>query len=279
LLSKDDLPPPPLYLPRPLTPEDDSAVRKLLEAREGLLAKALLVLRATGLRRGELLELDRDCLQKTADGEWALYVSLGKLHSERVIPVDADTARLIEEIRALRGDSPPSIDPSTGKRKHFLVVWKNGRRPHPGTITVVLLKAGREAGCTERVTPHRFRHTYATELLRGGIPLPILQYLLGHRTIRMTLRYAEVTQQDIRRAYFQALENMKHLHQIPTPIGVHRQPQGPLTLDFVIESLDQARSIMDSFRQANGTEKLKKKAQRIAERIQRAARDFRTLYE
>jgi hypothetical protein len=47
------------------------------------------------------------------------------------------------------------------------------------------------AGCAAHVTPHRLRHSFATEMLRLGVSLPALMQLLGHKDIRMTLRYVQ----------------------------------------------------------------------------------------
>jgi integrase/recombinase XerD len=47
----------------------------------------------------------------------------------------------------------------------------------------------RTAGCTGRVNPHRLRHSFATEMVRLGVSLPALMQMMGHRDIRMTLRY------------------------------------------------------------------------------------------
>jgi hypothetical protein len=66
-----------------------------------------------------------------------------------------------------------------------------------------------------RMTLHRLRHTFATSLLNGGMSLPSLMKLLGHRDWRMTLRYAEITQEAVGKEYFEALteiENRYHTH-------------------------------------------------------------------
>ena len=52
-----------------------------------------------------------------------------------------------------------------------------------------LANAAQRAGCSGRVVPHRLRHSFATEMLRLGVSLPALMQLLGHKDIRMTLRY------------------------------------------------------------------------------------------
>jgi hypothetical protein len=55
------------------------------------------------------------------------------------------------------------------------------------------------------VVSHRLRHTYATELLNAGLPLVTIMKLLGHRSFRMTMRYAAIAQQTIVDDYHQAM--------------------------------------------------------------------------
>src|SRR4029077_4511908 len=76
-------------------------------------------------------------------------------------------------------------------------------------------QAAKRAGCSEHVTPPRRRHSFATEMLRLGVSLPALMKLLGHKDIRMTLRYVEVTQQDLQREFHQARQNAGHSHRLP----------------------------------------------------------------
>jgi integrase/recombinase XerD len=58
-------------------------------------------------------------------------------------------------------------------------------------LRVTLADFARRAGCTDTspISPHRLRHTWASEMLRCGISLPALKELMGHKDIRMTLRY------------------------------------------------------------------------------------------
>src|ERR1700738_552257 len=62
--------------------------------------------------------------------------------------------------------------------------------------------------------PHR-RHTLATEMLRLGVSLPALMQLLVHKDIRMTLRYLQVTQQDLQREFHLARQAAAQHHFIP----------------------------------------------------------------
>jgi integrase len=146
LIHRSDLPPLDQYLPKPLSQESDQAIRRELQAMGSLQAQALLLLRETGMRIGELRDLELDCLQELPDQQWAIHVPLGKLHSERVIPVDVETVKLVEEIRRLRGEHPPRPHPDTGKPTHFLRIRRNGRRPGYWGIQYTLRCAARRLG-------------------------------------------------------------------------------------------------------------------------------------
>ena len=80
------------YLPRPLSEKTDRALKEQLKKRGGLIPTALLLLRATGLRCQELLDLKVDALKSLPENQWALHVPLGKLPPERVVPPDQGTA-------------------------------------------------------------------------------------------------------------------------------------------------------------------------------------------
>jgi ribosomal protein S15P/S13E len=67
---------------------------------------------------------------------------------------------------------------------------------------------------TEHIYCHRLRHTFATEMARAGMPVPALMKLLGHRTPKMTMRYVEVAQVDVRKAYDEALVQLQAMHTI-----------------------------------------------------------------
>lgn len=266
LFRRGDLPPEDRPLPRPLSPEVDRALREELGRRAGLIPRALLLLRATGLRTQELLDLAVSALTETAPGEWSLRVPLGKLHSERVIPVDRETARLFDEIRELRGS------PSTDDAGRFLIARPDGRRYTREALRHALTAAERRAGLSDHPTPHRLRHTYATELLRAGMRLPVLMKLLGHRDIGMTLRYAALTGVDVHRAYTETIDEVKRRYEIDSV-----RPKRPSTTrapGSILERLDEVATEVERFRRDETASHRKKKVGRLLERLRRLSKDL-----
>jgi site-specific recombinase XerD len=212
LLTSKDMPPLDKYLPRPLTPESDMKLQQYLRKKNTLIAQALLLLRKTGLRIGELQNLELNCLEKISDGNYVLHVPLGKLHSERIIPVDSETVKIIKHITDLR---PLSLfNPKTSKGTPYLIVNKYWRRPSYAGLRDSLANMAIQSGIQTPVSPHMLRHTYATELLRAGINLAALMKLMGHKDISMTLRYTGITQPDIQKAYITAIESSRSLYSL-----------------------------------------------------------------
>jgi site-specific recombinase XerD len=72
-----------------------------------------------------------------------------------------------------------------------------GRQPDrplsADSVRDVLHRVARQCGLEKRVTPHVLRHSFATHLLEAGTDIRVIQVLLGHRSIRTTQRYAQVT--------------------------------------------------------------------------------------
>jgi site-specific recombinase XerD len=102
LIRREDFPPEPLYLPRPLSPQEDQLLREELRRTDDLYANALLLIRATGIRLSECIRLPLDCLRHLGTEEWALHVPLGKLHTERLVPADSEVRRIVARILMLR---------------------------------------------------------------------------------------------------------------------------------------------------------------------------------
>lgn len=200
LVRSSDMPKLPTYLPRPLPPPQDAALQQRLEASSNRLHQALLLMRLTGLRMGELTRLPRDCIRRDLHGQAFLKVPLGKLNNERLVPIDDRIVAIIESLGQQMED--PDAHP-------YLVENTYGEPISGHLYGQALAEACEDIESTELITSHRLRHSYATSMLAAGVSLPSLMRMLGHRDIRMTLRYAAVTQELISREYFQALPKIE----------------------------------------------------------------------
>jgi hypothetical protein len=171
---------------------------------------ALTILRGTGIRLGELLDLELDCVWDSAShGSW-LKIPVGKLGTERTVPLDADTLAALDEWMQLRGPQRALPHPRLQRPADFLFV-ERGRRLSAYRLRQGLDHAAAAAGLRGRdgqprhVTPHQLRHSYATSLINAGMSLQALMALLGHVSTEMTLRYAALAAPTIRAAYEQAM--------------------------------------------------------------------------
>ena len=77
---------------------------------------------------------------------------------------------------------------------------RGGRITRQSAWTIVL-KAARSAGISEKVSPHVFRHSYATHLLDGGADICVVQELLGHASVTTTQIYTLITIDKVRESY------------------------------------------------------------------------------
>lgn len=198
-------------LPRALAPDHDAALMATVAGLDDPFARCgLVVLRGAGLRLGELLDLELDSVVDYGPaGSW-LRVPLGKLATERSVPLDADTLAALDGWAGHRGQQRSLPHPRHGRPTDFLFT-ERGRRLGPWRIRKALNRAVAETGLTGpdgaplRVVPHQLRHTYATRLANAGMTLQALMALLGHVTPEMTLRYATLASPTVRAAYDDAI--------------------------------------------------------------------------
>jgi len=262
LIRRNDFPLEPHYLPRPLSPEEDRLLQQELRRTDDLYANALLLIRATGIRLGECIHLPLDCLRQVGIDEWALHVPLGKMHTERLVPADPEVRQIVARILTLRPSAPLARCVNS---RGFLLPRRGARRALMLTLESRLAQAAQRAGCMTHVTLHRLRHTFATEMLRLGVSLPSLMKLLGHKDIRMTLRYADVIQEDLQREFHQARQNAVHPHHLPTLAPPKEMPRAGLP--GVCQALEATRHLMEMFRRQLTNDKMRRRLQRLDKRL------------
>ncbi|TVR28425.1 MAG: phage integrase family protein [Nitriliruptor sp.] len=208
LLFPRDVPRLPRPLPRYLPADVDRQLVAALHASPNRQrALALLLQRACGLRVGELVDLELDCVHEVAGhGVW-LKVPLGKLDTERMVPIDDETVMLIDELAALRSPGRPLPHPGHGRPVEFLLTH-HGSRVSTSTLQKELRATALAAGL-EPVSPHQLRHTFATAMVNAGVPLQTLMVLLGHVSAQMSLRYGRLFDATVRDDYERALTQAK----------------------------------------------------------------------
>ena len=230
ILFAADIPRKPKLLPRALPPNIDTAVMSAVGNLDDPIARAgLTILRHTGLRIGELLDLELDCVTDYGHhGSW-LRVPLGKLNTERTVPLEDITLETLDTWMNQRGRQRALPHPRHGRPTDFLFV-EHGHRPKPQRLRRGLTTAVAAAGLLGpdnqpmRIVPHQLRHTWATELANAGMSLQALMALLGHQSPNMTMRYATLASPTLRRAYDEAIGKLRR--RIPlAPTG--RPPVAP----------------------------------------------------
>jgi integrase len=257
LLGRDDVPHKEHRLPRPLTPEQDFLIQQELSRRNDLNSNALLLMRHTGMRIGELVDLSLDCLRPLGTGQWAIHVPLGKLKTERWVPVDSVVCGLVDRLRSLR-----SPDPTIGR---LLLARPRGRTVLVRKIRSTFREAVATVGIDARLVPHQLRHTYGTEMLRAGVSFAAVIKLLGHKSPHMTLEYLEITQQDLQREFQMACSHPRHL--TPHPRGPHSTHPRHADLASLIDSLHAAQHVLAMYRRNVPQTSARRSLDRLANRL------------
>ena len=256
LIRREDIPRTPQTLPRPLTAEQDQLLQQELMRRNDLAANAFLLLRHTGMRIGECVDLSYDCLHSISQNQWAIHVPLGKLKTERMVPVDAFVRDLVHRLRFFR-----SLDPLPDNGR--LLAWHGSRVSLLARLRDYLHLACHSAGLPTSIVPHQLRHTYGTEMLRAGVGFAAVMKLLGHTDPGMTMRYVDVTLTDLQREFQLARSQPRHLAPqpkiSPTPLRSG--------IDGLIDSLLAAQHVMEMFRRSLPNGKPRNRLLRLSKRL------------
>jgi site-specific recombinase XerD len=240
LLRREDIPHAPQRFPRPLTVEQDQLLQQEFLRRNDLGGNVFLLIRHTGMRIGECADLSCDCLRSTGPDQWAIHVPLGKLKTERMVPVDSFVCELVQRLRFFRFLDPL---PADGR----LLARPSARDTLLRHFRDYLHQVCHSLGLSTRIVPHQLRHTFASEMLRAGVSFPALMKLLGHTSPEMTMQYLDVTLHDLQREVQLAGSKPRHLvPQQPRVLSVPRRAG----LDGLIDSLLAAQHVLEMFRRA-----------------------------
>jgi integrase len=266
LLRREDVPRRPRSLPRALSAEHDQLLQQELRRRNDLGSNFFLLLRHTGMRIGEAVDLSFDCLHTGGPEHWIIHVPLGKLKSERLVPVDAFTRDLVQRLRFFR-----SLDPSPPDG-HLLA------RPAPRQMILRQLRAylhevSAAAGIPHNIVPHQLRHTYASEMLRCGVNLPALMKLLGHTSPEMTMVYLDIALTDLQREFDLACSHPRHAAP-PSRTPPSRTHQG---LAAVLDAVRTAQHVVEMYRRTLAEGVARRSLHRLGNRLTKILAEIRKL--
>src|SRR5687768_12358355 len=193
-----DAPKPGSYLPDVLAAED---VERILDAPPaedpiGIRDRAILeLLYGCGLRVSELVGLDVD----RVDLPNQHVRVIGKGNKERRVPMGDEARERLHRYRI-----GPRAEWTAKRPTEAVFVGLRGNRMSREAVWQLVKRWTNASGVTERVTPHTFRHSFATHLLEGGADLRVVQALLGHASISTTQLYTHLTGERVREVYARA---------------------------------------------------------------------------
>jgi integrase/recombinase XerC len=144
---------------------------------------------STGMRVSELTSLNVDALDATSE---TLRV-IGKGNKERICPVGSPAVLAVQQYRQ-----------QAAVHDGALFISKLRSRITNQAVNDVVEKYWRASGLPLHITPHQFRHSFATHLLDNGADLRSVQLMLGHSSLSTTQLYTHVSQQRMKRVYDEA---------------------------------------------------------------------------
>jgi site-specific recombinase XerD len=153
-----------------------------------------------GLRSAEVMALNsNDAL--LSEGQLRVR---GKGNKTRFLPLAPESTQLLDHY--LRQERP---DPCSAALFAVLKGPARGQRMTPAGLRSLFRHHRRTTG-VKIANPHRFRHTFASDMVRAGISLPALMQLMGHADIETTLHYVQVSPQDVYLQYARAAAQCIH---------------------------------------------------------------------
>jgi integrase/recombinase XerD len=163
----------------------------------------LELLYSSGARVSELIGINLNDLSsiESDDGIVTTLKLRGKGSKERIVPLGTFASKAIENYMVR---VRPELAAKSAKTTSALFLNSRGSRISRQSAWQMVLDAAEAAGVTEHVSPHVFRHSYATHLLDGGADIRVVQELLGHASVTTTQIYTLITIDKVRESYSMA---------------------------------------------------------------------------
>lgn len=163
----------------------------------------LEILYSTGARVSEVIGINfADVATQDLDGERISVVKLrGKGAKERIVPLGRFAFTALDDYLVR---TRPLLAAKNAKSESALFLNSRGKRLSRQSAWQIVLDAAVATGLEGRVSPHIFRHSYATHLLDGGADIRVVQELLGHSSVTTTQIYTLTTIDKVRESYSSA---------------------------------------------------------------------------
>ncbi|MDQ6757774.1 MAG: site-specific tyrosine recombinase XerD [Bacteroidota bacterium] len=172
--------------------EIENIISKIdLSTQEGVRNKAIIeTLYSCGLRVSELVNLKISCLYFDV----GFIRIIGKGDKERLVPVGASA---IKHINIYKNNIRVHVPVKQGN-EDVLFLNRRGRKLSRIMIFMIIKELAKQAGITKNISPHTFRHSFATHLVEGGADLRAVQEMLGHESITTTEIYTHLDREYLR---------------------------------------------------------------------------------
>ena len=158
------------------------------------------LLYSSGARVSELIGINISDINVVdgANGPVTTLKLRGKGSKERIVPLGSFATKSIEDyLVRIR----PGLAAKNAKNNPALFLNARGGRISRQSAWNLVLRCAEDAGITAHVSPHVFRHSYATHLLDGGADIRVVQELLGHSSVTTTQIYTLITIDKVRESY------------------------------------------------------------------------------
>ena len=191
-------------LPKAISIEEvESLIRATTSSSDATSLRDRLVIEllyGSGARVAELVAIDiNDISSENVDGDEVTILKLrGKGSKERLVPLGKFAVIALDDyLVRLR----PSLLAKNSQIERALFLNSRGKRLTRQSAWSTVLRAAKATNLEGRVSPHVFRHSYATHLLDGGADIRVVQELLGHASVTTTQIYTLVTIDKVRESY------------------------------------------------------------------------------
>ena len=195
----------PLRLPKALTV---SEITRLIDASFSednvisLRDRAILeLLYSTGGRVSEIVGINvNDISMMNSESAEVRVIKLrGKGNKERIVPMGSFSVKALDDY--LVRVRPSLLGKNSKNKNDALFLNQRGSRISRQSAWQIVVDSAKKSGLSEGISPHVFRHSFATHLLDGGADIRVVQELLGHASVTTTQIYTLITIDKIRESY------------------------------------------------------------------------------